>query len=239
MLALPSRPQAEGRSVEAELAVAVAAGDQAAFVQLVCAYQDRLYGFALRLLGNVQDAEEVVQDTFVQAHRALRRDFSLERARDLALTPWLLRITLNTSRNRRRRHTPTTVSLDGDALAEAFSASPETGPEALAEQGERQRTLSRALQTLATTQRAAVILRFVEGLDYEAISAALGRPVGTVKSDVFRGARALRAVLDAAEQPWNGDALERQPGGAAPAPTTRAGRRTRTKGVSDVKRSDH
>lgn len=185
---------AERWAAEAELAAAVAGGDEAAFDRLVCAYQDRLYNFALRLLGSPEDAEEVVQDALVRAYRALRRDFTAARARTLALTPWLFQITLNVGRNRRRRRALALAPFDA-ALADALPAGPDGCPELQAVRSEWRRALDQALLQLPLAQRAAVVLRFVEGLDYGAIAAATGRPIGTVKSDVFRGARALRALL--------------------------------------------
>src|ERR1700716_4130539 len=82
------------------------------FEQLVRTYQDRLYGFALRLTGSRPDAEESTQDAFVRAYRALER-YPADRRRELRLRPWLYQITLNVVRNRVRRPTLVTVPVDG------------------------------------------------------------------------------------------------------------------------------
>src|SRR6202023_1119743 len=82
------------------------------FEDLVRTYQDRLYGFALRLTGSPRDAEESTQDAFVRAYRALQR-YPEQRRRELKLRPWLYRIVLNVVRNRVRRATLSLVPLDG------------------------------------------------------------------------------------------------------------------------------
>src|SRR5207253_10898988 len=84
------------------------------FERLVCEYQDRLYGFALRLMSQREDAEEVVQDALVRAYRALKT-YSAERIRAMALRSWLYQITLNVARNRLRRKRHPTETLDGPA----------------------------------------------------------------------------------------------------------------------------
>src|SRR5262245_25859241 len=82
------------------------------FEQLVRMFQDRLYGFALRLTGSPQDAEESVQDAFVRAYHALER-YPHEQRQTLQLKPWLYRNTLNVVRNRVRRPVLSAVTVDG------------------------------------------------------------------------------------------------------------------------------
>ena len=97
---------------DSSLARALADDLDGHFEQLVRTYQDRLYGFALRLTDSRQDAEESTQDAFVRAYRALER-YPAERRRELRLRPWLYQIALNVVRNRVRRSVPTLVALDG------------------------------------------------------------------------------------------------------------------------------
>src|ERR1700704_822524 len=82
------------------------------FEAFVRVYQDRMYAFALRLLGSRQDAEESTQDAFVRAYKALN-GYPQERRRELHLRAWLYQIVLNVVRNRVRRHALTLVSIDG------------------------------------------------------------------------------------------------------------------------------
>ena len=88
------------------------------FEELVRVYQDRLFSYALRLTGRREDAEEVAQDAFVRAYRALGT-YPAERIRALALRPWLYRITLNVARNRFRGKKLRTVSLDQPISADS------------------------------------------------------------------------------------------------------------------------
>src|SRR5579862_9174592 len=89
------------------------------FERIVDDYQRRLYGFALRMTGNREDAEEIVQDAFVRAYRALGK-MSPEQRADLRLQPWLYTITLNVTRNRLRSKRPSNVALDALADPDAI-----------------------------------------------------------------------------------------------------------------------
>lgn len=164
------------------------------FPDLVRAYQDRLFGFALRLLRSRPDAEESVQDAFVRAYRALER-YPAEQRRALRLRPWLYRITLNVVRNRVRRPVLRAVNLDGP-LADGLAASPAERPDHLAEAAERRERLAGAVAELPPRYAAAVVLRHVQGLSYAEAAEVLDQPVGTTKSDVHRGLRLLRESLE-------------------------------------------
>src|SRR6266702_2398549 len=98
--------------VEKDLSAELAADLDKHFEHLVRTFQDRLYGFTLRLTGSRQDAEESTQDVFVRAYRALEK-YPEERRRDLRLRPWLYQIALNVVRNRVRRPRLTEVPVDG------------------------------------------------------------------------------------------------------------------------------
>lgn len=173
-----------------------------AFEGLVLAYQGRLYGFAFNLCHDRRDAEEIAQDAFVRAYRALLT-YSPERRRALALRPWLYQIVLNVARNRRRRRQAPMVSLESeDAGASARSpwgarlleVDPSSNPDAVTERAETATTLAAHVASLPARYRAAVVLRHVEGFSYAEVADVLGQPVGTVKSNVHRGTRELRAM---------------------------------------------
>jgi RNA polymerase sigma-70 factor (ECF subfamily) len=167
----------------------------AAFEPLVRAYQDRLYLFALRYCACPPDAEEIVQDAFVRAYRALAA-YPREQRATLQVKAWLFQITLNVARNRARRARPRTVPLDGaddDGVLRLDPADdPRNGPEPLVEAAERGRELGALIAALPERYRAPVILRHVNELSYDEVAALLGQPVGTVKSNVHRGVRLLR-----------------------------------------------
>ena len=179
---------------DATLAEGLAVNLDGHFEPLVLHYQDRLYGFALRLIGNPAEAEDCVQDAFVRAYRALRR-YPSERRRALHLQAWLYRITLNVVRNRVRGPRSAPVALDG-AVAERLAAPASEQPELAAESAERRRDLARRVAALPERYRAGVVLRHVQGLAYAEVAAILGQPVGTTKANVHRGLRLLRAGLE-------------------------------------------
>jgi RNA polymerase sigma-70 factor (ECF subfamily) len=177
-----------------ELREGLARNLDSGFEQLVLAYQRRLYTFALRYGGCTQDAEEVVQDAFVRAYRALVT-YPPEQVRVLALRPWLFQITVNVARNRVRGKRVATVPFDG---IEGWAEPPvdhKEQPEALLEQTERGAELGALVAALPERYRAAVILRHINELSYNEAAALLGQPVGTVKSDVHRGVGLLRAAV--------------------------------------------
>ncbi|HXA27913.1 MAG TPA: RNA polymerase sigma factor [Candidatus Angelobacter sp.] len=167
----------------------------AGFERLVVAFQDRIYGLGLTLTGSPADAEEVAQDTFVRAHRALRR-YGPERIGELKLRAWLHRIALNVVRNRVRVRRVATVSLDA---AWAVGDDVTSRPEAVV-MGRASAAEMRALvASLPVGYRDAVVLRHVQQLSYAEAAEALGRPVGTVKANVHRGLGLLRLALEARE----------------------------------------
>lgn len=178
------------------LAHALATDLDGHFEDLVRTYQDRLYGFALRLTGSHQDAEESIQDTFVHAYRALQR-YPAERVRALRPRPWLYQIALNVVRNRVRRVTVSRVSVDGP-IGNSLAANADAQPEAIALAVERQQRLAQAVLELPERYATAVVLRHVQGLSYAEVADVLDQPLGTTKSDVHRGLRLLRATLEPA-----------------------------------------
>ncbi len=167
------------------------------FERIVDDYQRRLYGFALRMTGNREDAEEIVQDAFVRAYRALGKMLPEQRA-DLRLQPWLYTITLNVTRNRLRSKRPANVALDAladpDALLRGSSEGP-AQPEKIVEQNTEVALVESALLQLPMHLRAAATLRFIEGRSHPEIAEILNQPIGTVKSHVHRAVRILRRIL--------------------------------------------
>ncbi len=167
------------------------------FEKIVDEFQRRLYGFALRMTGNREDAEEIVQDAFVRAFRALGKMTPEQRA-ELRLQPWLYTITLNVTRNRLRSKRPTNVALDAladpDALLNHTQEGPEQ-PEAIVQRGADMVLVEQALLQLPMHLRAAATLRFIEGHSHPEIAEILNQPIGTVKSHVHRAVRILRRIL--------------------------------------------
>ena len=178
-------------AADADLAALLAVDLDGAFESLVLGHQDRLFTIAHRIGGDRSDAEELVQDTFVRAYRAMD-GYPTARIRELRLRGWLTTILLNAGRNRSRVHRVSTVEL-------VFEPGSEPAADPLTRRDERE-TWARLLAGLTPAQRTAVVLRHVDGLSYAEIAEAVGRPEGTVKAHVHRGLAALRTALVAAER---------------------------------------
>ena len=161
------------------------------FERIVDDYQRR------HITQNREDAEEIVQDAFVRAYRALGK-MSLEQRADLRLQPWLYTITLNVTRNRLRSKRPVNVALDALADPDALLRESNEGPpqpERIVEQNTEIALVERALLQLPMHLRAAATLRFIEGRSHPEIAEILNQPIGTVKSHVHRAVRILRRIL--------------------------------------------
>ncbi len=182
----------------------LAADLDGAFEDLVRAYQDRLFSFALRLTSRREEAEEVAQDAFVKAYRALA-SYPAPRIRQMALRAWLYQVTLNVVRNRYRGKKVRLVSLDhplspsGETAWEAPD-SEEARPDSIYERRRRRADMESLVANLPERYRAPILLRYVEGLRLEEVARVLGQPLGTAKSNVHRGVNALREALVASRR---------------------------------------
>ena len=159
------------------------------FERMVHEHQDRVFAVSLAMTGNRHDAEEVAQDTFLRAYRALVT-YSPERIRDLKERAWLHRIAVNVVRNRTRGVRPRLVALNGSESDHA------PGPEAEAMERMQIDELATRVAELPVRYREAVVLRHVRELSYSEVAEALGQPVGTVKANVHRGLKLLRGDDD-------------------------------------------
>ena len=165
-------------------------GQTAAFGILVRKYQDRLFNSMVHLLRNPSDAEDVVQDAFLQALRKLDTFQG-----NSQFYTWLFRIARNTAISKLRRKKPT-VSLDSTASEQRLDF-PDDGPRPSTEmeRRERQTVLMRAMDQLSGEHREILILREMEEQNYETISEILDLPVGTVRSRLHRARLQLKELL--------------------------------------------
>lgn len=175
-----------------ECPAALAADVMTAFPTLVAHHRDLVYGVARRWTRTPEDAEDLTQEAFVRAYRALI-GYPPERREALRLRGWLARITLNLARNRARARDP--VAVDIDDVAEPLDERG-IGPASIVERRESAQRWRLLLARLPPNQRLAVELRHVEGLSYPEIAEALAKPAGTVKSDVHRGVKRLRRAYE-------------------------------------------
>jgi RNA polymerase sigma-70 factor (ECF subfamily) len=204
-----------------------------AFEALVREHQDRLYSLALRYVGSPSDAEDLTQDAFVRAYRALER-YEPPRIRDLDLRAWLTTIVLNVCRNHvvrpSRRAAASAVAIDD---APELSAPTRHDPEAHAERREGAERWARLVASLPPVYRAAVLLRHLDGLSYDEMSGVLGRPEGTLKAQVHRGVALLRAAFEADERARAAGIVP-----ADPTPDTKPGRRRGPTSATDRRRAN-
>lgn len=181
------------RSLE-PLVEAAQNGDREAFAALVEAHGKNLFGVAYRLTRRRQDAEEVVQESFLRAHRRLRSF----RGRSSFRT-WLHRIAVRCAYDliryeRRRRHADLGIDPPLDPSPSVLESDLPT-PERAATSAEIQRRLNAALLRLTPKERTAFVLRHVEGFSIEEIAHCIGSSRGAAKQAVFRATGKLRELL--------------------------------------------
>jgi RNA polymerase sigma-70 factor (ECF subfamily) len=197
----PVSNQAGGQPAEEQVLVARArAGEPGAFDALILRCQQPVYAVALRMLGDAHEAQDVAQDAFVRAYRGLAGFRGEAR-----FSTWVLSITMNLCRNRRRwwarRRQLIGASLDDPAPAGQGTladevADPARGPADIAAQRQLRGEIMAALRALDQAAREVIVLRDLQGLSYEEIGQALRLRVGTVKSRLSRARLALRAQLN-------------------------------------------
>ena len=169
-------------------------GDSDAFRGLVERHSRAVYRLAHRMTGNAQDAEDVVQETFLKAYRQLGRFES--RAN---FGTWLHRIAVNCSIDliRGRRHQETGHDAhDLDILENADDQRVDPSPERLMLSSEVQERVGKAMETLTHMERAAFVLRHFEGQSIDEISGALGLKANAAKHSIFRAVRKMRLALE-------------------------------------------
>ncbi|HET7585700.1 MAG TPA: sigma-70 family RNA polymerase sigma factor [Gemmatimonadaceae bacterium] len=177
-----AEPDTLARDRERELVLAAQRGNREAFAMLVHAHQRRAYAVARAIALTHEDAEDAVQDGFLNAFRALGR-FRPEQP----FGAWLHRIVANAALDVRRRRRVRAA----EALPEALSA-PFRDP---AEHDELRRRLREALEELPDRQRSVLVMHDVEGFTHAEIGAMLDMPEGTARSDLHHARLALRAAL--------------------------------------------
>ena len=169
------------------------------FEAVVVAHADLVYGLALRSTRDPAAAEDLAQDAFVRAYRALA-GYPAERVRGLHLRPWLTRLTINLARNRARDRLarPAQAPIDEAQLRVADETA---RPEEAVLRRESAAAWRARLAALPRHYGLAVELRHVHGLSYAEMAEALQRPVNTVKVHVHRGLALLRAAYEKEIQP--------------------------------------
>ncbi len=184
------------REIDQQLVERAQRGDRRAFELLVLKYQRRLGRLLSRFVRDAAEVEDVTQEAFIKAYRALPSFRG-----DSAFYTWLYRIGINTAKNylvALGRRAPTTTGFDNEE-AEGFEDAEQlrdsSTPESELEGKEIAATVNRAMDGLPDDLRTAITLREIEGLSYEEIANVMNCPVGTVRSRIFRARDAIAAEL--------------------------------------------
>lgn len=170
--------------------------DQQAFAELVSLYQDKVYSLSYHLTGDATEAQDLAQEVFLRAYLHIG---TFRQEADFGT--WLHRITVNVWLNSRRKQKgPLVISLDtpivtedGEMAREVAAAQPD--PLEMTTERELQQLVRRALQELPADFRAVLVLREIEGYNYEEIARLLRCSLGTVKSRLNRARHALKAKV--------------------------------------------
>jgi len=179
-----ARTPSRGREDDREAVAAAQRGDREAFDRLVERYQRDVYRLCYRYVNSHADANDMAQEVFLKAYRALGRFRG-----DSSFSTWLYRIAVNTCLNFRASRSP--------AAAELPEALPDRSPGALdrLEGDERAQRVRAAVTRLPQKQRATLILKVYHDLTHEEVAGILGSSVGTVKANLFHALGNLRKML--------------------------------------------
>ena len=174
-----------------ELVSRVKRGDRAAFDLLFGRYQHKILSLVARHVRDPQEAEDVAQEAFIKAFRALPRFRG-----ESAFYTWLYRIAINTAHNHQmaRSRRPPGVDIaveDAEFMDGADRLIESESPDAAASRDELAEAIDQAIAALPDDLRSALALREFEGLSYEQIAAIMECPVGTVRSRIFRAREAV------------------------------------------------
>jgi RNA polymerase sigma-70 factor, ECF subfamily len=182
-------------SAEENLAVAVHRCEPGALERLIDRYEPALYGYAYGILQNTFDAQEVVQDAMLRAHRALTRQYDEQRCAELQMRPWLFRMTRNLCLNKRRSKTralETPLESFDDGRIGPFVR--QHGDDV--ERRQDAELLRHAMSALPVEARELIVLRFMEEMSYGDIAKTVGATEAALRGKVFRSLKLLRDALE-------------------------------------------
>lgn len=184
------------REIDQALVERVQKGDKAAFELLVAKYHRKIIRLVSRLVRDAAEVEDVTQEAFIKAYRALPQFRG-----ESAFYTWLYRIAVNTAKNHlatQGRRAPTSTEAnaeEAETFAEADQLRDINTPESMLMSKQIAQTVNAAMEALPDELRTAITLREIEGLSYEEIAEAMGCPIGTVRSRIFRAREAIASRL--------------------------------------------
>lgn len=184
------------KPIETRLARLARKGDQRAFAEIVEMYKDKLYHLAYRMMNNRQEAEDIVQESFLRVYKHLDRYDE-----DQKFSTWIYRIATNLCIDRLRKRRPA-YSLDAASTEHegldgyAMMPSDDRTPESELILSETQRIIREAIDTLPAKYKSVMVLRYLQDMSLQEISEVLDMPVTTVKTRVHRGREFMRKKLE-------------------------------------------
>ena len=184
------------QATDQELVKRVQSGDKRAFDLLVLKYQHKIVNLISRYLRDSNDVQDVAQEAFIKAYRALPRFRG-----DSAFYTWIYRIAINTAKNHlvskgRRPPASDIDAMDAEQYEDSMNIRENATPERLLLKDEMEKVVFGAIEDLPDDLRTAITLRELEGLSYEEIAEAMDCPVGTVRSRIFRARDAVNSKLE-------------------------------------------
>jgi RNA polymerase sigma-70 factor (ECF subfamily) len=192
------------REKDQNLVQRVQRGDKVAFEMLFTKYQRRVSRLVSRFVRSEAEVEDIVQESFIKAYRALASFRG-----DSAFYTWLYRIAVNTAKNHLVSASKRPISLsqfeknDDDDFQEDIFMSDAATPESELITKQIAETVNKSMNELPADLREAIMLREIEGMSYEDIADAMGCPIGTVRSRIFRAREAIsekiKPMLDVGE----------------------------------------
>ena len=183
------------RDIDQALVVRVQQGDKKAFELLVLKYERRIHRLLSRMVRDPAEVEDIAQEAFIKAYRALPQFRG-----ESAFYTWLYRIAVNTAKNVLMSSCPTVsatpVNDEGEETFNELETHKDAStPESILQGKQVAETVNRAMSELPEELRTAIALREIEGMSYEDIALAMGCPIGTVRSRIFRAREAIAAQL--------------------------------------------
>ena len=187
---------ASEKDIDYEIVQRVQQGDKQAFNLLISKYQRKVARLVARLVKDPDDVQDVVQDSFIKAYKALG-NFRGESA----FYTWIYRIAINTAKNHlvaqnRRPSSPNTmVDEDSETFDETDTLSDISTPESVLLSRQIAETVNKAIEDLPEELKTAIVMREIDGMSYDDIALAMNCPIGTVRSRIFRAREAISTKL--------------------------------------------
>ncbi|MCK4494398.1 MAG: RNA polymerase sigma factor RpoE [Methylococcales bacterium] len=190
-----NQPNSNNKQLDQVLVAKVLRGDKSAYDLLVIKYQHRVIQLVNRYIKDPSEAQDVAQETFIKAYKALPRFRG-----DSAFYTWLYRIAINTAKNyllsRSRRYSDYQVDIqEAEQLENCAQLQGMDTPEHLLMTDDIVHSIERVIESLPEEMRTAISLREFEGMNYEEIAQTMKCPVGTIRSRIFRAREAIDKIL--------------------------------------------